>query len=78
MQFLLGIALMLVSAIIRAATTPRPQDAKPASIKDFDFPQVEEGTAQPVVFGDVWIKDWVVLAVGNEKVKPIKVSGSKK
>lgn len=78
MQFLLGLGLLLLSMIIRAVATPRPEDAKPAALKDFDFPQVDEGTAQPVIFGDVWTHDWVVLAVGNEKTKPIHLTGGKK
>ena len=50
---------------------------KPATLSDFDFPQVDEGTPQCVVFGDVWVSDWQVLSYGNLRVKAIKSKSGK-
>lgn len=47
------------------ATRPKPAQTKPAAFEDLDVPQVEEGTPQHVIFGDVWTTDWHVLGMGN-------------
>ena len=73
----IAIGMMLASYIIQALFAPRPQDAKPASIKDFDFPQADEGTPQCVFFGDTWTPDWMILGVGNFRNKAIKAKGGK-
>ncbi|MBN6060411.1 hypothetical protein [Aggregatibacter actinomycetemcomitans] len=43
-----------------------------ASTKDFNFPQIDEGTPQCVFFGDCWTEDWQVLAYGNYRTSEIK------
>jgi hypothetical protein len=73
-----AIAMLVASYAITALTARRPPDAKPAALTDFEFPQFEEGTPQPVVFGDVWLDDWMVLWYGNFDVEPIKKSLGKK
>lgn len=78
MQFLYAIALLIVSAFITVALTPKPERPKPASLEDFDFPQIDETTPQSVVFGDVWISDWIVLWYGNLRSTAIKSEGGKK
>ncbi|MFO6314145.1 hypothetical protein ACLBV4_34430, partial [Pseudomonas aeruginosa] len=35
-------------------------------------------TGHYVIFGDVWIEDWIVLGTGNERMKAVKSKGSKK
>lgn len=77
-MFWFALALLVVSFIIRTVFAPKPQDAKPAALKDFDFPQVEEGTPQPVIFGEVWTTDWMVLGVGNYRSRAITSSGGGK
>jgi hypothetical protein len=74
MNFIWAIALMIVSYAIQALTTKKPvvSDAKPATFEDFTFPQHEEGTAQPVIFGEVWIEDWMVLYYGNLSTEAIR------
>ena len=77
MNFVWAIALLIISYAITALTTPRPKkpdDAKPAILKDFQFPLAEEGTPQAVVFGDCWTPDWQVLWVGNYRTEEIRVS----
>ena len=40
--------------------------------KDWNFPQIDEGTPQCVFFGDCWTEDWQVLAYGNYRTTEIK------
>lgn len=76
------LALMVFSAVLQALTTkapPKPQDAVASTIGDFNLPEIKEGTAQTVVFGDVWLNDWQVLWYGNLRAEPItKSSGGGK
>jgi hypothetical protein len=65
------IAILVVALVVGIALRPKPAAAIPAAFDDFDFPQSTEGTAQCVIFGDVWIEDWMVLGVGNYRVSPI-------
>lgn len=74
--FLVSFALMFASYAITALLTPR-QRIKPASLEEFDFPQVEEGTEQAVFFGDCWTAGWQVLWWGNMRTKKIKKGGKK-
>lgn len=82
MNFIWALALLVVSYAIQALTAKKPvvTDAKPASFEDFNFAQHEEGTPQPVVFGDAWIEDWMVLYYGQLLTEPIrsKVKSGKK
>lgn len=83
MNWVFAIALLIISYAIQALTAKKPQgvaDAKPAVLSDFTFPQHEEGTPQPVIFGDVWIEDPMILYYGNLSSEAIrsKSSGGKK
>lgn len=64
-------AYLVVSAVLSWALRPTVAKPKPAAFEDFDFPQSTEGTAQGVVFGDVWLDGWMVLGVGNYRITPI-------
>lgn len=66
------IAILVVSYLISGALAPKPATPKAAALEEFDFPQASEGTAQAVVFGDVWTEDWTVLGVGNYRTTPIR------
>jgi hypothetical protein len=70
--------LIIASIIINLALAPKQQQPQPTAFKDIDFPQADEGTPQCVVFGDCWISDWTVLAVGNYRVTEIHAGGGKK
>ena len=76
MNFIFAIAALVVSYLL----TPKPkvETPKPATLDEFDFPQIEEGTPQCVIFGDVWIPDWCVLWFGNMRTSAIKSKGGKK
>lgn len=79
MPFIWAIGLLVASYLIQVALMPKPEKPKPAALEDFDFPQVDEGTPQSVVFGDVWISDWHVLWFGNLRTSEVKSSsGGKK
>lgn len=81
-NFIIMLALMVVSAVITSLTAKNPtvNNAQPAQLSDFNVPQIAEGTAQAVVFGDVWLTDWMVLYYGNLRSEPIYApkSGGKK
>lgn len=77
-DLLWGIGLMLASALLQALLTPKAGKPKAASLEDFDFPQFEEGTPQPIYFGDNWCPDFFVAWYGNLRNSPIKSSGGKK
>lgn len=82
MNFVFAIAMLVVSYAITALTAKnnKPKDAVPARLSEFAFPQHDEGTAQAVVFGEVWTSDWMVLYYGNLSTEAIraKSSGGKK
>jgi hypothetical protein len=77
-QLLFAIGMLIASALLSAMLQPKPTKPKPASMEDFDFPQVDEGTPQIVVFGDRWITAWTVLWYGNFRTTAIKSKGGKK
>jgi len=58
-----------------APKAPKPPPA--AVLDDFDFPQIDDGTEQYVIFGDVWLSDWVVLGYGNLRMSKIKTKSGK-
>ena len=64
--------ILVVSSIIQNASRPKPKTPKPAALSEFEFPQIEEGTPQEVIFGDCWSNGWFVLGVGNFRTSPIK------
>lgn len=51
---------------------PKPQNAKPASLEDFDVPVAEEGLEIPEVFGTANLKAPNVVWYGDLKTKAIK------
>lgn len=77
-NFLWAIGMLIASYVIQALITPKPEKPKPAALEDFDFPQVDEGTPQSVIFGDVWVSDWHVLWYGNMRTSTVKSKGGKK
>lgn len=76
-MFAWALIFMVASYAIQSLTM-KPQNQKPASLQDFDFPQAEEGTEQAVIFGDVWLSGPMVLWYGNMRTKKIKSKGGKK
>ena len=70
--------IMVAVYIISYALAGKPPKPKPAALSDFKFPVAEEGTPQYVIFGDVWVEDWIVLGLDNFRVRAIKTSGGLK
>ena len=78
MNLIWAIGMLIASYAIQVLTMPKPGKPKPAALEEFDFPQVDEGSPQSVVFGDVWIRDWHVLWYGNLRTSAIKSKAGKK
>ncbi|HTF96738.1 MAG TPA: hypothetical protein VL995_11445 [Cellvibrio sp.] len=66
------IFLLVLSYAVSYATQPKPKHAKPAALTDFEFPQIDESSAQSVVFGDCVSRGWFVLGIGNFRTTAIK------
>ena len=78
MQFLIQLAVLIVSSYVSAALAPKPPKPKPAALSDFDVPTAEEGRPIPVVFGTVWVTGPNVIYYGGLRTEAIKSSGGKK
>jgi len=66
--------IMLVSAIISWALTPKPKEPKPQSA---EAPTVEDGQDIRMIFGTVWIDDPIVVAWKTMGTDKIRRSGKK-
>lgn len=75
--FVYAIGALVASYFIAASIAPTNETPKPASLEDFDFPQIDEGTPQAVVFGDVICDGWQVLWFGNMRTSAIKSKSGK-
>lgn len=67
----------VVFALIAYVTAPKASKPPPATLDQFELPVPDEGTAQCVVFGDVWTKDWEVLWYGKLRTASIKTKSGK-
>ncbi len=76
-SLIFGIGALIASFLITSQMTPTNKPS-PATLEEFDFPQVDEGTPQAVIFGDCNIDDWTVLWYGNMRTSAIKSDGGKK
>lgn len=74
--FAWALVLMTASYVIQSFLV-RPQNQNPATLADFDFPQIADGTPHAVVFGDGWLDGWQVLFYGNFRTKKVKSGGKK-
>ena len=74
MNLVWALAILVVSYAITALTTKvtKPKDAIPARLSEFVFPTHEEGTPQPVIFGECWTSDWMILYYGNLSTESIR------
>ena len=74
MNLVWALAILVVSYAITALTSKntKPKDAVPARLSEFAFPTHEEGTPQPVIFGECWTGDWMVLYYGNLSTESIR------
>lgn len=73
-----AIGALVASYAIAAYITPKTEDAKRGTLDDFDYPQIDEGTPQAVIFGDVVTEDFHVLYYGNLRTSPVKAESVSK
>nr|DAT28287.1 MAG TPA: hypothetical protein [Caudoviricetes sp.] len=68
------VVVMAISYLVSQATARKQSNNSLEAVgaKDWNFPQVDEGTPQCVFFGDCWTEDWQVLAYGNYRTTEIK------
>lgn len=84
MNLVWALAILVISYAITALTTKsatKPKDAVPSRLSEFQFPTHDEGTPQPVIFGECWTSDWMVLYYGNlssESIRAKSESSGKK
>ena len=76
-NLIFAVASLVASYFISAVFAEQPAPPKPASLDDFDFPQIEDGTPQTVIFGDVVIEGWMVLWYGNFRTSAIEAEAGK-
>lgn len=67
-----NIIIAVASYFLNLVLAPKPQNAKPASLEDFDIPTAEEGIEIPVVFGTVNIRNPNVMWYGDFDSDAIK------
>jgi hypothetical protein len=70
--------VMMAASLLISSMLVKHNSVKPAVLEDFDFPQVEEGTPQAVLFGQCWTPGWQVLWYGQLATTKIKSDASKK
>lgn len=71
------VIVLIASIVISYALQPKPPNARPAALADFDVPTAEEGRPIPVIFGTVWVKGPNVLWYGDLTTIPIKSKSGK-
>ena len=77
MQLLaIAFVMLVVSYFITSMLVKTPK-IRPAALEEWDFPKADEGTPQPVVFGDGWLTGPMVMWYGNYETKKIKSKGKK-
>ena len=70
--------MMVASMVLSIVLAPKQKQPQPGTYDDMNIPQIDEGTPQSVIFGEVWISDWFVLATGNFRTKKVKAKNAKK
>lgn len=71
MQLALAVGLMILSYLL----APKPENAKPHALKDFDVPVADPEKEIVVIFGDGWLKDPNVVWYGDLGTSKIKSKG---
>ena len=69
------LVIMVVSIIIQLVTRPHPPKPPAATLNDINIPTIDQGTPIAVVFGEVWVDNWMVLWYGALRTTPIKQGG---
>ncbi len=77
MQFLIQLAILVITSAIAYALAPKPPKQKAPTLEDFDLPTAEEGRSIPWIFGTykitdpnfIWYGDLEVRTKTKDKVK---------
>lgn len=72
------VAAWVVSAIVSIALAPKPENAHPAGLDQFNVPTAEVGREIPVLFGTRIIKASNTVWYGDLVTKAIRKKGGKK
>lgn len=75
--FAWALIFLVVSTALTMVLTPKPVAPQASALGDFDFPQIDEGTPEMVMFGDGWTDGWMVLWFGNLRSTKVKSKGKK-
>jgi hypothetical protein len=76
-MLIIALVMMVVSFVLQSFMAQKQQKKKPEALEDWDFPQKDEGTPQPVFFGDCWTDGPTVIWYGNYRTTKIKAGGKK-
>ena len=68
---------LVVALILVFAFQPKPKNAAPASLQDFDVPTAEDGREVIDICGTVWIDDPNVIWYGDLSTTPIRADSGK-
>lgn len=74
--WLMWIGKMILLATIQIAAyslMPKPKGPKPDEVKDLEEPTAEAGKPIPVIFGEVTVKEYNYLWVGDKQTVMRKV-----
>lgn len=67
------VAILVATTVVMALLAPRPPNARPSALGEFQFPTAEEGRVIPVGFGTFKVAGPNVTWYGDLKTVPIKV-----
>lgn len=73
-NFVIWIGTTILSYLLQ----PKPENAKPAALGDFNVPTADPNRSIPVVFGTVWVEDPNVVWYGDLLADPIRNSSGGK
>ncbi len=72
MGFWVALAMLVVSTVVSAMLAPKPKDAEPSALGEFQVPTAEEGRPIPIVLGTCKIKGPNITWWGALRTEAIK------
>lgn len=77
MEWIAYIIIFIIAIVLAVVLAPKPPNAKPAMLEDFDMPTAEPGRPIPVVFGTYVVKSPNVVWYGDLMSEPVMSDGGK-
>jgi hypothetical protein len=71
------LAILVISAVLTYALTPKPQSPAPDQLSDVSVPTIEIGKPVSVAFGEVWVDDSNILWYGDLSSQGFSPPGGK-